>query len=116
MRGMHGADSTLLARLGQRLAQERVRQNLTQAGLATDAGVSRATVQRLEAGESTQLLNLVRILRRLGLHENLDALVPAPEISPLERAAREGRRRQRASPRRGEEPAEKGPWTWGEDR
>jgi len=120
MRSTDGLDSALLARLGQRLARERVRQNLTQATLASEAGVSRATLQRLESGDSTQLVNLIRILRALGLLENLDALVPAPATSPLENAAREGRRRQRASPAPSDAAADATaggkPWTWGEDR
>ena len=44
-----------LAELGLRLAQRRIQLGQTQDELATEAGVSKRTVERLEAGESTQL-------------------------------------------------------------
>ncbi len=109
-------DEAILAELGARLADERLRRNRTQAELAEEAGVSRSTVRRLEAGESTQLGNLVRMLRVLGLARNLDALLPTAVVSPLERLAREGKpRRQRASTRGRDDRADSD-WTWGEDR
>jgi transcriptional regulator with XRE-family HTH domain len=116
-------DPDVVAELGRRLARERLRRNLTQEALAEEAGVSRATVKRLEAGHSTQLANLIRILRALGLLANLDLLVPTLPVRPIEEVDREGRPRRRASPRRDPgdpdgsgERAEPGPWKWGEDR
>ncbi len=111
-------DVAVLRELGARLARERLGRNQTQAALAEEAGVSRATVQRLEAGHSTQLTNLVRVLRALdlpGLHE----IVPEPVVRPLaelQRLERGRRLRRRASsPRRrgGQRPGgDDGPWTW----
>ena len=46
--------------------------------------MSKRTVVRLENGQSSQMTNLVRVLRALGLLGNLDALVPAPLASPIE--------------------------------
>jgi transcriptional regulator with XRE-family HTH domain len=111
-----GLDEAVLRRLGRRLARERLRLNRTQAVLAREAGVSRATVARLEAGESTQVVNLIRVLRALGLAGNVDTLIPSPAVSPLELAEREGRERQRASSPRTEEDGGDTTWTWGEDR
>ena len=93
-------DDAVLAALGERLAQRRLRRDLTQQQLADEAGVSRRTLVRLEAGESTQLTNLVRVLRALGLLENLPALVPAPGPSPLQQLRNRGKRRKRASGKR----------------
>jgi transcriptional regulator with XRE-family HTH domain len=107
-------DQELLATLGRRLADERLRHNWTQAHLAETAGVSRATVQRLEQGESTQLTNLLRILRALDLVRNLDSLVPAVPLSPLQMWSQDRKQRQRASP--GEPEEAPGPWQWGEDQ
>jgi transcriptional regulator with XRE-family HTH domain len=107
-------DSAVLAELGLRLARVRLRKNLAQAELADEAGVSKRTLIRLEHGESTQLTNLIRVLRALGLLENLDALVPPPGPSPMEQLRMRRRERQRASPKgtaRG--PAK--PWTWADD-
>ena len=111
-----GSDDAVLAELGARLARVRLDRNLTQEALAADAGVSVSTLRRLEAGHSTQLTALLRVLRSLDLLANLDLLVPAPEIRPLEVLER-GRhvRRRASSPSRS--PAEPDrPWTWGEDR
>ncbi|QDU65274.1 helix-turn-helix transcriptional regulator [Engelhardtia mirabilis] len=102
-----------IAELGHRLAALRLARNLTQAALAEAAGVSLATVKRLEAGRSTQLTNLIRILDALGLGEGLADLAPAVEDRPLDRLQREGRRRRRASgPRAGSGDE---PWRWGDE-
>ena len=100
--------------LGRRLARHRLNRNLTQAALAAEAGVSALTVQRIERGHSLQAANLIRILRALGLLDNLDALVPEPAISPIQQARMRGRVRQRASSRPGrpEPPTE---WSWGDE-
>lgn len=109
---IRGSDEAVLGELGRRLARHRLQQNLTQAELAREAGVSSRTIGRLEGGESTQLTNLVRVLRALRLLSGLGALVPEPLESPLEQLRRQGKPRQRASSRREEVEAE--PWAWGE--
>ncbi len=112
-------DVAVLGQLGRRLAQHRLEQNLTQAEVALDAGVSISTLARLERGQSTHLSQFVRVLRALGLLGELDALIPPPAPSPIARLGgaaneRTGIRgpRRRASPR-APHPAQ--PWTWGED-
>ncbi|TVQ30911.1 MAG: XRE family transcriptional regulator [Phycisphaeraceae bacterium] len=111
----HMTDSAALAELGERVARHRLERNLTQAELAREAGISRRTLSRLEAGESTQLTNLVRVLRSLELLGNLDALVPPPIPSPLEQLRTKGRVRKRASPRSDQGPSTKpDEWTWGD--
>lgn len=110
----HASDQAVLQALGGRLARHRLNRNLTQAALAAEAGVSTLTVQRIERGRSLQAANLIRILRALGLLDNLDALVPEPAISPIQQARMRGRVRQRASSRPGrpEPPTE---WSWGDE-
>ena len=51
------SDGAVLNLLGERLGRHRLDHNLTQADLAAAAGVSKRTVERLEAGGSTQLSN-----------------------------------------------------------
>ncbi len=109
------SDDELLGELGARLAHERLTRNLTQSALAAEAGLSRATVRRLEGGHSIQLAHLIRILRALGMTANFQALVPEPIARPLEQLERRGRRRQRASSNPRPEPEDAGPWKWGED-
>lgn len=104
-------DSAALSLLADRIAAYRVRANLTQAQLAREAGVSKRTLERLEAGESTQLTNLIRVLRALGLLANLDALLPPPPPSPIRQLKSEKRRRSRASPSKAE-PKANNTWTW----
>lgn len=110
-------DAAILAQLGERLAHARLDRNLTQAELAHEAGVSRSTVRRLEAGASTQLTHLIRVLRALDLVERLDLALPAPEPRPLEELGAQPRR-QRASGQRGrrDDPENPDGWTWDEDR
>ena len=108
------SDDAALRALGRRLARHRLNRNLTQAEVAAEAGVSTLTVHRIEQGHSLQAANLIRILRALGLLDNLDALVPEPAISPMQQARMRGRIRQRASSRSGkpEPPTE---WSWGDE-
>lgn len=106
-------DSAVLATLGDRIARYRLDRNLTQAELAREAGVSKRTLARLEGGESTQLTNLIRIIRALGLVGNLDAFVPPPTPSPIEQLRSRGKPRKRASSRRGKV-ERNDDWTWGD--
>lgn len=109
------ADAALLAQLGTGLARHRVQRGLTQLDLATRAGVSLRTVIRLEAGASTQLTNLVRVLRALGLVDNLQQLAPPLPPSPLEQLAVKKKQRQRVrrSARRDRDAGAPG-WQWGD--
>jgi transcriptional regulator with XRE-family HTH domain len=97
--------------IGERISRRRLERNLTQANLATNAGVSQRTVERLEAGESTQLSNFLRILRALDLLEGLEALLPKLPPSPIDQLKLKGRQRQRASSIR-EPEARSRAWTW----
>jgi transcriptional regulator with XRE-family HTH domain len=95
------ADAAVLAALGERLERRRLERNRSQSELAREAGVSKRTVERIEAGESTQLSNLVRILRALGLLERLELLVPASLPSPIDQLKLRRRQRRRATGARG---------------
>lgn len=107
-------DDAILAELGERLAQRRLVLGLTQAALATEAGVSKRTVERVEAGGSAQSASLVRLLRALDLLPGLEALVSDTGPGPMALLRHQGKRRQRASsPRSAPGPAE--PWSWGPD-
>lgn len=53
--------------LGRALAEIRHARGLTQAQLATEGGLSRASLAQLEVGRSTPVLDhFLRLLRRLG--------------------------------------------------
>ena len=108
-------DRRVLAELGRRLERARLDLNLTQAQLAGEAGISKRTVERIEAGQSTQLANLLRVLRALSMLERLDVLFPEPLPSPVEQLRLHGKTRERASsPGSADKPSR--PWTWGDER
>lgn len=111
------ADETILKELGERLAQHRLRRGLTQAQLAEEAGVAKRTLERLEAGESTQFTNALRVWRVLGLLEGLNQLVPEPPASPIEALRQQRREPQRVRPpaNADEDQPKKGGWTWGDE-
>ncbi len=107
-------DVAVLRELGERLSRTRLNLDLSQAELAREAGIGKRTLERLEAGESAQTANLIRVLRALGLGDRLDSLVPEPAASPLQRLEAEGQVRERAS--RGGRPASTTkPWTWDDE-
>jgi transcriptional regulator with XRE-family HTH domain len=107
-------DESILRQTGERLAQRRIENGLTQADLAAEAGIGRATVERLEAGRSTQMSSFVRVLRVLGLLEEFLGLVPEPGPGPMDLLKKRPKVRQRASTRRnpGEEQET---WRWSDD-
>lgn len=112
----HNTDfTTLNARqiaesLGERLADIRLSQNRTQSQIAGEAGISRATLVRLEQGNGVSFDSFIRVIMALKLHEHLAQLLPDPSIRPLDRVALAGRERQRARPKHDREP--KDSWTW----
>ena len=108
-------DAHVLSEIGRRIEQHRLHANLTQAALAREAGVSKRTVERLEASGACQLSSLVRVLRALGLLDGLELALPAPPPSPMALLRTAGATRQRASPRAAPpagEVADREPWQW----
>jgi len=109
-------DDAVLAEIGERMSRARLSRDLTQAALARSAGVSKRTVERIEAGESAQLTSFIRLLRALDLLEGLESLLPPPRPGPIELLRHQGRAAQRASGSRGgSAPRGDEPWSWGED-
>jgi len=107
-------EARLLQIMGERISQRRLQRNRSQGHLASEAGVSKRTLERVEAGGSIQLSNFIRILRALDLLDGVDALLPEPLPSPLQQLKLQGRQRQRASSVREPEAAGKA-WTWNDE-
>ena len=107
------ANDAVLGELGLRFSKVRLSKNLTQADLAGQAGVSKRTLERFEAGESLQLSSLIRVCRALDLVDRLDALIPDAAPSPITQLKLRGRERRRASATK-PDPANPPPakWTW----
>jgi transcriptional regulator with XRE-family HTH domain len=108
------SDEAVLQEIGRSMARRRVELALTQAALAEQAGVAKRTVERIEAGLSTQTANLIRIFRVLGLIEGLAALIPETGPRPLDLLRLKGKQRRRASAKKNAK-SNGEPWIWGED-
>lgn len=106
-------DDAVLAELGARIAGRRVELQLTQATVAEQAGIAKRTLERMEAGQTSQLSTLVRVLRVLGAASGLDGLIPESGPRPMDLLKQKGKVRQRASGRRTAKPTDK-PWRWDE--
>ncbi|MFT5133119.1 MAG: transcriptional regulator with XRE-family HTH domain [Gammaproteobacteria bacterium] len=108
-------DDTILNEFGQRLSKRRVELNMTQAGVAKQAGVSKRTVERIEDGASSQMLSIIKIFRVLELMDNLDRMIPEPSPKPMDLLKQKRKLRVRAS-KKIRNPDSITPWKWNEDK
>jgi len=76
-------NKAIMATLGKRIKEYRIRAEMMQSELAKSANVGLSTIIKLEQGKSISLELLVSIMRSLGMLENFNALVPEPPISPM---------------------------------
>jgi transcriptional regulator with XRE-family HTH domain len=112
-------DAAVLQELGARLERRRIDANLTQAQLAEEAGISKRTLERIEAGRRTDFVMLLRALRALKLIEGLESLIPDLPQSPITLLRQKGRERKRAGHPRSKTARDGSskpptPWKWGE--
>jgi len=77
------SDPELVATLGHRLRAHRIQQELTVEELAAQAGVTPLTVLKAERGSNVTLRTLLRILRALGMIDQVATWIPEPPPSPL---------------------------------
>ncbi len=105
------SDDAVLAELGERLAARRLELQLTQAAVAEQAGIGKRTLERIEVGQSSQLVSLIRVLRVLDALPGLDALLPAVGVRPMDLLNSKGKPRQRAPSQPATEQARR-PWRW----
>lgn len=130
------SDNAVLTEFGKRIAGARLNNNWTQAELANKAGVSKSTVEHIEKGQSTQLLNMVKILRALGFLNQFISIVPELGPSPMEllmqsKNLQKNKRKRASKPKTKAQtndfdgPGElsagiaaepKAPWIWDEDK
>ncbi len=108
------SSKAIVEALGRRLDEIRLSQNLSQARLAAEAGVSRSTLTRLANGQPVSLDSFVRVMQALRLTDHLEALLPDPTVRPVERVLFDGAERQRASGSR-RRTSTSSEWTWGDE-
>lgn len=82
-------DLGYLAVIGGFVSQKRKERRRTQEDVALAAGINRSTVQKIERGESVNLLSLIQVLRVLEQLHVLDPFLHQEVISPLKLAAME---------------------------
>ncbi len=108
-------DEAILHEIGRRLARRRVDMGLTQAKLARQAGVGRSTVERMEAGHSTQISSFIRVLRVLNLLQLFYDLFPKPGLHPMDLVKLQQKVPKRASSKRKTAKKPAGDWAWDDD-
>ena len=120
---MHSAqtDESALALLGKRLAAFRIRNNWTQVKFAQISGVSKCTIERIERGDSVQVLNLIKVLRACNMLDAFLGIFPDDAPSPMQilQMGKVKTRRRASSPRKSTTAANivaEKPWVWDEDK
>lgn len=94
------SNETVVREMGERMKGQRINKRMTQQELAEKAGVSMFTIAQIERGKSVSLSMLVAVMRVLRLLDNLELLLPAPQLSPVallkqqERVVRRVRRKK----------------------
>lgn len=130
------SEEAVLAEFGKRIVGARLNNNWTQAELANKAGVSKSTVEHIEKGQSTQLLNMAKILHALGFLNQFLNIIPELGPSPME-LLMQSKKQQKNKRKRASKPRDvsntptgaadtffkasiaaepKIPWIWDEDK
>lgn len=90
------SNKIIIATLGEYLKHQRLSKNKTQAQIAEEAGINRWTLSQIENGEAISLISLIQILRALDSLNVLDKFKIEKQISPIELAKLEQKKRKRA--------------------
>lgn len=78
------SDTQIQKKIGEKLKAVRLKQNITQDSLAESSSISRSSVQKIEAGELGSFDTLLRVLRTLGMLDELHHLCEEEQMSPNE--------------------------------
>lgn len=109
------SEQEILAELGARIKQQRIKLNLTQAQFARRCGISSSTLVRIENGEDSKFSNYIKIMNIMKMSGNLDLLIA--EVQPDYKAIYAGKReRVRVKHTKIAQRARKPGWKWGEDK
>src|SRR5690554_3448351 len=100
------SDKALVEYIGAFVKHHRLRQNKTQASLATEANISRSTLSLLERGETVNMATLIQVLRVLNQLQVMDVFTVHESISPLALAKLKKEQRSRASGKKEHKPNE----------
>ncbi len=90
------SDKALTKTIGAFIKHHRLNQNKTQDEVSAAAGISRSTLSLLERGETVSLRTLIQVLRTLDLLYIMDVFQVKNEISPIEYAKLQKKKKKRA--------------------
>lgn len=93
-------DRAIAKEIAKRIKQQRLNRDLSQRNVAETAGISITAVQGVEKGETT-ITTLIKVLRVLGALDSLESFLPEILVSPLALAKLDGKKRKKASGKRG---------------
>ena len=99
------SDKTLTETIGAFIKHHRLNQNKTQKEVSVAAGISRSTLSLLERGETVSLSTLIQVLRVLDLLYIMDVFQVKNEISPIEYAKWQKKKKKRARNKIKDKPA-----------
>ncbi len=77
------SDIAILNKIGARIKEIRIEQDITQKELSQMAGVSMFSISSIENGSNTSILTLVQILRALNRFDMLEPFLKEKEVSPV---------------------------------
>ena len=110
----YATPESIIKELGLRIGRQRIKLGMTQAETAGQAGVSKRTVERIEAGADSQFTTIIRLLHVLDLSKHLDDLIPEAGPSPMEILKHQTKSRKRASSKK--EKKNNRQWKWGDQK
>lgn len=91
------SDPAILEVLGDFIQKTRLQKNKTQQEVAAAAGINRSTIVQIENGGGGTLLSFIQILRALEQLHLFQSFEIRQQLSPLQLAKVELKKRQRAS-------------------
>lgn len=77
-------DSEICRRIGKKIRQLRLRQNITQVSMAEQSQISVSSIKKIENGEIGSFDSVMRVLRILGQLDIYSPLLKEEELSPNE--------------------------------
>lgn len=78
------SDAQIQKMIGAKIKASRLKQNITQDSLAESSSISRSSVQKVEAGEIKSFDTFLRVLRTLGMLDDISCLCEEEQLSPSE--------------------------------
>ena len=89
------SDQEIEKEIGQRIKTLRLNRNITQQELSENTQLSLSPIKSIEKGQG-KISTLIALLREFDMLDNIDALIPKPQISPIQLFERQGKQRRRA--------------------